>query len=167
MMKYIFIDVDGVLTDNKYIYDHSFGDWGRMFSVSDGYGLKLLSHMGFNVCIISGDYHEATKARLERFPFVKYFGNVTNKLSCIQTITKENTNSFNVYIGNEPNDLTPGLFCDEFYCPKDAHWLLKKVVLKTLSRKGGEGVITELAELLYLREYTEDDLMRTYMSWYE
>lgn len=164
-MKLIIFDIDGVLTDNTYFYNKD-GDSGRRFHIHDGYGFKLLKAIGFDVVVVSGDNHEATISRISKFPYVKGYWGVVNKLDVFNEICTNNNYSFTIFVGNDPNDLKLGKEVNRFYCPKDAHWLIKKqaVILKL---NGGKGVALEVAETLFFEEGDPETLENLYLSWFE
>ena len=52
-IKLLLLDVDGVMTDGRIIYDSDGGET-KAFDVKDGHGLKLLQRAGIRVGIITG-----------------------------------------------------------------------------------------------------------------
>ncbi|MDH3455169.1 MAG: HAD-IIIA family hydrolase [Desulfuromonadales bacterium] len=52
-IKLLLLDVDGVMTDGRIIYDNDGGET-KAFDVKDGHGLKLLQRAGIRVGIITG-----------------------------------------------------------------------------------------------------------------
>lgn len=52
-IKLLLLDVDGVLTDGRIIYDNQ-GNELKAFDVKDGHGLKMLQRAGIAVGIITG-----------------------------------------------------------------------------------------------------------------
>ncbi|MEA3544892.1 MAG: phenylphosphate carboxylase subunit delta, partial [Thermodesulfobacteriota bacterium] len=52
-IKLLLLDVDGVLTDGRIIYDNH-GNELKAFDVKDGHGLKMLQRAGIEVGIITG-----------------------------------------------------------------------------------------------------------------
>ena len=52
-IKLLILDVDGVLTDGRIIFDSN-GVESKFFNVKDGHGIKLLQRSGIEVGIISG-----------------------------------------------------------------------------------------------------------------
>jgi len=61
-IKFLMMDVDGVLTDGKVIYNDQ-GLEIKMFNVRDGMGIKLLKEAGIDVVIISSRKSEAVRYR--------------------------------------------------------------------------------------------------------
>jgi 3-deoxy-D-manno-octulosonate 8-phosphate phosphatase (KDO 8-P phosphatase) len=52
-IKLLLLDVDGVMTDGRIIYDSNGGET-KAFDVKDGHGLKLVQRAGIQVGIITG-----------------------------------------------------------------------------------------------------------------
>ena len=61
-IKLLILDVDGVLTDGRIVYDN-FGDELKLFSVNDGLGVYLLRKAGIKTVIITA---KKTNAVLKR-----------------------------------------------------------------------------------------------------
>ena len=52
-IKLLLLDVDGVLTDGRIIFDSNRVE-SKFFNVKDGHGIKMLQRAGIEVGIISG-----------------------------------------------------------------------------------------------------------------
>ncbi len=52
-IRLLILDVDGVLTDGRIIYDDR-GEEIKHFHVRDGHGIKLAEHYGITVVLITG-----------------------------------------------------------------------------------------------------------------
>jgi 3-deoxy-D-manno-octulosonate 8-phosphate phosphatase (KDO 8-P phosphatase) len=52
-IKLLILDVDGVMTDGRIIYDSN-GIESKFFNVKDGHGIKMLQRSGIEIGIISG-----------------------------------------------------------------------------------------------------------------
>lgn len=63
-IKLLLLDVDGVLTDGRIIYDSEGGET-KSFDVKDGHGLKLLQRAGIRVGIITGRQSAIVARRAE------------------------------------------------------------------------------------------------------
>jgi 3-deoxy-D-manno-octulosonate 8-phosphate phosphatase (KDO 8-P phosphatase) len=63
VIKVIFLDVDGVLTDGNITYD-SFGREVKSFNVKDGYGIVRALNSGIDVVVISGRFSSQVEKRL-------------------------------------------------------------------------------------------------------
>jgi 3-deoxy-D-manno-octulosonate 8-phosphate phosphatase (KDO 8-P phosphatase) len=54
-IKLLAFDVDGVLTDNN-VWMNEVGQWRRMFSVRDGYGIQMLRELRLSNGIHHGQF---------------------------------------------------------------------------------------------------------------
>ena len=152
-IKLFITDCDGCLTDGGMYYSE-FGDELKKFNTRDGMGIKLLNDIGIITGIITGESRELNKRRVEKLKIKEYhFGiddklGVVNHLCDIYGIRKSQI----VYIGDDINDLEAirdikrsGGFT---VCPKDAHKTIKRNVNYVGKKKGGEGIVREIADLI-------------------
>ncbi|MCX5910111.1 MAG: HAD-IIIA family hydrolase [Deltaproteobacteria bacterium] len=58
----LLLDVDGVLTDGRIIFDGAGEEW-KFFNVKDGHGIKMLQRAGLAVGILSGRSSRAVRVR--------------------------------------------------------------------------------------------------------
>ena len=65
----LIFDIDGVMTDGRIFWQG--GQWYRMFSVQDGYGVSQLLKKGFPVAVMSGGDSADVRARMEHLR-IKY-----------------------------------------------------------------------------------------------
>lgn len=62
-IKWLLLDVDGVLTDGRLIYSEN-GEEIKIFHVHDGHGIKMIQSLGIKVGVISGRGCSALEFRL-------------------------------------------------------------------------------------------------------
>ena len=53
-----------------------------------------------------------------------------------------------IYVGNDLNDLSAMRFCGCSIAPSDAHKLIKEKATLVLDKKGGEGFVREIIEII-------------------
>ena len=63
-VRVLILDIDGVMTDGRIFWTEGTG-WGAMYSVIDGYGIRLLMKSGIHVCMISGGGFASHRKRAE------------------------------------------------------------------------------------------------------
>jgi len=63
-IKLLLLDVDGVLTDGRIIYDNH-GNELKAFDVKDGHGLKMVQRAGIKVGIITGRRSDVVSRRAQ------------------------------------------------------------------------------------------------------
>ncbi len=77
-IKLLLLDVDGVLTDGRIIYDSEGGET-KSFDVKDGHGLKLLQRAGIRVGIITGRQSVIVARRAEELGIELVYQGVKDK----------------------------------------------------------------------------------------
>ncbi len=148
-IKLLITDVDGVLTDGG-LYYTSEGLIMKKFNVKDGMGIKLLKQAGIKTAIITTDTSDLVKLRAERIKVDYLFMGIWNKEKKMQEICEiENISNENVaFIGDDVNDIGIIKEAGLTASPIDGIEDVKQIVDIVLSRKGGEGVFREFAEMI-------------------
>ena len=148
-VKLLMLDVDGVLTDGKIIYNDR-GEEIKAFNVRDGHGLKLLMRAGIEVALITGRKSKVVLHRARDLGIKKVYQRVTNKIEIYEKILKEKKLK-DIHVGFVGDDLVdiPVLKRAGFSAAVgDAIPEVKKVVDYVASKRGGEGAVREICELL-------------------
>ena len=150
----ILIDVDGTLTDGKISFD-SDGKSSLGFSISDGYGLKILSQNNLNLIILSGSYSKAITHRMRGLGLRKNNINIgiSNKYNFINIMIEKKLliPDHTLYIGDDLNDLDAMLLVKFKACPQNAHIRVKNVSNYVSTRIGGDGAVREILEYFFPR----------------
>ena len=148
-IKLFISDVDGVLTNGKIFWSENSG-WTRIFSVKDGYGLKLLSRLGIELAIISGASSRDLKERAKLFSISHLYLGSEDKIIPYQDLREKTgykDDEFS-YIGDELFDIPVlrkvGLSATVSDAPKE----VKKEVDYITKHRGGEGAVRELVDML-------------------
>lgn len=145
----LFLDFDGVLTNNKVIVDEN-GKESVSCNRSDSLAIKYLQGMGIKTFIISSEKNGVVKVRAKKMG-VKCVTGTYDKKSIIQKIVLK----FNfdlkkcAFIGNDLNDLEALKFCGHSYCPKDANYYIKKICKKIIPVNGGDGVLRKFLDMSF------------------
>ncbi len=87
-IKLLILDVDGVLTDGRIIYDN-FGDEFKCFSVQDGLGFALLHASKIKTIIITAKKSKPVLRRAREMGVIKVYQNVWQKLKIYEQILKK------------------------------------------------------------------------------
>ena len=147
-IKLIIYDFDGVMTNNKFILDSN-GEESVILNRGDGLGISLFKKIGIKQIILSTEKNKIVKIRAQKVGIQCFYG-IENKKSFLINFIKINKLKFNeiCYIGNDLNDLEAMLLCKFAFCPLDAVKKIKIISNKTLTSKGGEGVVRELFDYL-------------------
>jgi 3-deoxy-D-manno-octulosonate 8-phosphate phosphatase (KDO 8-P phosphatase) len=148
-VKLLMLDVDGVLTDGKIIYNDR-GEEIKAFNVRDGHGLKLLMRAGIEIALITGRKSKVVLHRARDLGIKKVYQGVINKIEIYEKILKEKKlKDINVgFVGDDLVDIPVLKRVGFSAAVGDAIPEVKKVVDYVASKKGGEGAVREICELL-------------------
>jgi len=152
-IKVFLTDVDGVMTDGGMYYSDS-GYQMKKFHAHDGMGLQLLRRTGIITGFITS---EETKLVENRFKKLKlqylYQGKRDgDKLGAVQEICEKEGVTLDqvTYIGDDVNCLELLQSVGIAACPADAVKTIREIPgIIVLSKKGGEGCIRELIDMLF------------------
>jgi len=148
-IKILILDVDGVLTDGRVIYTDS-GEEIKRFDVRDGHGLKLLMRSGIEVILLTGRESKVVLHRARDLGIEHVYQKALNKIEVYKEIlAKWNLEDKEVgFVGDDLIDL-PVLRKVGFSASvPDAVPEVKEIVDHITTKKGGEGAVREICELL-------------------
>ncbi len=148
-IKLLLLDVDGVLTDGRIIYD-SCGRDSKLFDVHDGMGVYLLKKAGIPTILITAKGSRAIKPRARDMRVEEVFENISPKSAVLDKILKKYKVSLEeiCFAGDDLVDLClmdkVGLSVAVFNaCPE-----IKQRAAYITLRQGGRGAVREIAELI-------------------
>jgi 3-deoxy-D-manno-octulosonate 8-phosphate phosphatase (KDO 8-P phosphatase) len=149
MIKLIVLDVDGCLTSGSLTYT-SAGEETKTFNVKDGLGISSWSKIGNNVAIITGKTSPMVKKRALELGITHFFQGVKDKDRVLSNIMSElNLNRHEVAaIGDDLNDYNMLSLAGRSFTPSDGIDEIKDIVGTVLSRKGGDGAVREMIDIL-------------------
>ena len=147
-IKFLTIDVDGVLTDGG-VYITEKGDIAKKFNVKDGVGIRSVINKGIHVAFLSAGKSEKlhnARAKMLGIKFV-YSGN-KEKLDVVSRWCKKLKISLDevAHIADDTNDIKLLSAVGFSACPADAVEDVKKIATVILKKKGGEGCVREFIE---------------------
>ena len=87
-IKLLILDVDGVMTDGRIIFDSN-GVESKFFNVKDGHGIKMLQRSGVEVAIISGRESAVVTNRAAELGIDRVFQKAFDKLTPFRKILAE------------------------------------------------------------------------------
>jgi 3-deoxy-D-manno-octulosonate 8-phosphate phosphatase (KDO 8-P phosphatase) len=148
-VRWLFLDVDGVLTDGGLYYTEA-GETLKRFHVHDGQGLKMVQQAGIGCVVISGRDGAALRTRLSGLGVTRMHLGVSEKLPVAQAVLRETGCSwFQVaMMGDDWPDL-PLLRRAAFACaPRDAHAQAKALADHVTERPAGQGAVRECCDIL-------------------
>src|SRR5919108_92205 len=142
-------DVDGVLTDGGMYYSET-GDELKKFNTRDGMGLKLLQRAGLITALITQEETKLVSRRGEKLAIPEVHQGTYDKLAVLEAIVAKHglTLAEAAYLGDDVNDLAALKAAGFSACPADALSPVRKVVRYICRKKGGEGAVREVADLI-------------------
>ena len=154
IFKYLFMDVDGTLTDGK-IHISNRGELYKTFDIKDGYALAVTAkNNNLEPVVITGRNSEIVDIRCKELNIQHVYQGVSNKIIKI----KELISLFDIdvkqiaYIGDDLNDLevieyikSNGGFTA---CPHNSAKEIKNIVHYVCASCGGDGAVREFIDFL-------------------
>lgn len=147
--SWVFLDVDGVLTDGRLVYGPN-GEEIKIFNVLDGYGIIKLLEKGVKVAIISGRGCSALDKRLSELNVTEVFTNCPDKMVAFNLLFNKYGNEiFNsAHIGDDEPDLALFEKVRLKVTVPNAHKSVLEKADIVLDNKGGCGAVREFCDLL-------------------
>ena len=148
-VKLLILDVDGVLTKGEIIFD-SDGRELKVFNVKDGLGVTLLSKLGIKTILLSARNSPVLKKRASDMRVAEVLGGILPKEKVIGKIK----NKYNVkigeicFVGDDLIDLGLVKIAGVGVAVADAHLALKRSADYITKKKGGQGAVREVIDLI-------------------
>jgi len=162
-IKLLLLDVDGVLTDGRIVYD-SCGHDMKFFDVHDGMGVYLLKKAGIPTILITAKGSRAIRPRARDMRVDEVFENISPKSAALDKILKKYKVSADqvCFAGDDLVDLClmdkVGFAVAVFNaCPE-----IKQRAAYITLREGGRGAVREIAELILKAQDKWQDLVSIY-----
>jgi YrbI family 3-deoxy-D-manno-octulosonate 8-phosphate phosphatase len=148
-VRMLAMDVDGVLTDAGMYYSES-GDELKKFNTRDGMGIKLLQAAGFVTAFITKEKTAIVERRGQKLAVPEVHQGIDEKLTDLTRLARKYglTPEQVAYIGDDVNDLEALRAVGFSAAPADAMPVVLQAVHYVCTKKGGEGAVRELADLL-------------------
>ena len=148
-IRIVATDVDGVLTDAGMYYSESGDEW-KKFNTRDGMGIKLLQKAGFVTAIVTQERTKLVARRAEKLAIPELHQGVMDKLAVLREMVARHGLSLSqvAYIGDDVNDLEALQAVGFSATPADGMPVIRAAVDYVCKKKGGEGCVREIAEML-------------------
>ena len=165
LIKLLILDVDGVLTDGKIIYNDR-GEEIKAFNVRDGHGLKLLMRAGIGIALITGRKSKVVLHRARDLGIKNVYQRVTNKIEVYEKILKaKKLKDENVgFVGDDLVDIPVLKRVGFSAAVGDAIPEVREVADYVASKKGGEGAVREICELLLKVQNKWEEITERYQK---
>lgn len=145
----LLLDVDGVMTDGG-VYYSSTGDELKRFHVHDGYAIVKIQQQGVTVAIVSGRSSAIVQRRAQELGIQEVHQDISNKLDIYKQLkTQYNLQDDEIAcIGDDEPDLEVIRSAGFSAAPADAVDLIRNAVNYVCTRRGGEGAVREVIDLI-------------------
>jgi YrbI family 3-deoxy-D-manno-octulosonate 8-phosphate phosphatase len=147
-IKFLVLDVDGVMTDGGMYYTES-GDQFKKFNTKDGMGIQIALKAGLKVAFLSsGSQAMIVRGRAKTLGVDHIYIGPRAKLDVLSEWCRE----FEVemkqvaYVGDDINDLEVMSAVGFSGCPADAVEAIKLKANVVLNRKGGDACVREFID---------------------
>ncbi|MBI2618524.1 MAG: HAD-IIIA family hydrolase [Ignavibacteriales bacterium] len=149
VLQLLLLDVDGVLTDGGVFFAESGDEW-KKFNIQDGYGIVRLQKSGVKVGIITGRFSRLVERRAKELGISETYQNLENKLEAYEAIKVKLglTDREIAYIGDDEPDLPVMKKTAFSAAPADAVAMVRRAADYVCKRKGGEGAVREVIDLI-------------------
>lgn len=146
-IKYVFLDVDGVLTDGRVLVNEQGEQW-RTFNVKDGYAIQYAIKQGLHVIIITGGRSIGIQKRFEGLGVKEVFLSISDKLALLEQLQKQYGFDYSecLFIGDDLPDIACMRRVGIAICPTDAVEEIKQISHYVSVRAGGDGIVRETLE---------------------
>jgi 3-deoxy-D-manno-octulosonate 8-phosphate phosphatase (KDO 8-P phosphatase) len=148
-IEFVLMDVDGVLTDGK-LYMGSKGEESKAFHVRDGLGVRMGQRGGLLFGIITGRESKVVADRAEELYITEVHQRVFEKEERFEEIMArlKFTEEQVCFIGDDLVDLPIMRRVGLSASPADAMPEILEAVDYVCARRGGEGAVREVVDLL-------------------
>jgi len=162
-IKLLLLDVDGVLTDGRIIYDSRGRDM-KFFDVHDGLGVYVLRKSGIKTILITAKGSRAIGPRARDMQVEAVFENISPKTAVLDKILKKYDVNIDeiCFVGDDLVDLClmkrVGFPVAVFNaCPE-----IKQAASYITLKEGGRGAVREVAEIILKSQGKWDEVLKLY-----
>lgn len=162
-VKLLLLDVDGVLTDGRIIYD-SAGRDSKFFDVRDGLGVTVLNKAGIKTILITAKGSKAIKPRARDMLVEAVYENILPKSVVLDRILKKYKVSSEeiCFMGDDLVDLCimkrVGFPVAVFNSCAQVRCVASYITFK----EGGRGAVREVAELILKSQGLWEKILKIY-----
>ena len=162
-IKLLILDVDGVLTDGRIIYD-SKGCDSKFFDVHDGLGVYLLKEAGIKTVLLTAKASAVLRHRAKDMGVVEIYADAFPKTDAFGKILKKYKlrDDEVCFIGDDLVDLSvmrrvglPVAVVNA--CPE-----IKQAAVYITNKSGGRGAVRETAELILKVQKKWDEVIKIF-----
>jgi 3-deoxy-D-manno-octulosonate 8-phosphate phosphatase (KDO 8-P phosphatase) len=164
-IRLLLLDVDGVLTDGTLLFAPD-GSESKAFNTQDGFGIRLLQEAGLDVGVITARSSAAVSARCENLKMRYTYQGESDKLKAYNDILRQSGRKpvEICYMGDDWLDLILLKRVGFSAAPANAVAEVQRHVHYTTSRRGGDGAVREVCDVILQARGVHHQLLQTYMN---
>ncbi len=145
----VILDVDGVLTDGRIIYDANGLEY-KCFNVHDGYGISRARDLGLKFALLSGRISKVVNHRARRQKITEVYQGAPDKVAVFRKIKREHKleDKEFCFIGDDEFDLPLLDIVGFSAAPHDAIEHVRQRVDYVTKMDGGRGAVREVLDMI-------------------
>jgi 3-deoxy-D-manno-octulosonate 8-phosphate phosphatase (KDO 8-P phosphatase) len=162
-IRWLVLDVDGVLTDGWVILDNN-GEEMKHFNVRDGHALKMIQRYGIHIMLLTGRSSQVVVHRARELNITEVHQRVLNKLEYFTEFMNQRGLTFAeiAYVGDDVVDI-PLLRQAGFSATvKDAAEEVFPLVDYVSPCEGGRGAVRDICKLILKAQGKWEEVARRY-----
>ncbi len=162
-IKLLILDVDGVMTDGRIIFDSN-GVESKFFNVKDGHGIKMLQRSGIEVGIVSGRQSQVVANRARELGIDRVYQGSLDKLTPYLEILETSglADEQVAYMGDDIIDLPVMRRVGFAAAPADALEYVLQYAHFVAKNRGGWGAVREVCDLILTAQGTWETVTARY-----
>ena len=162
-IKLLLLDVDGVLTDGRLYYGNS-GEEMKAFNIQDGLGIKLLQQGNVQVGIITGRVSALLQRRADELGISPVVQGREDKLTALNELLQTMDISLDeiAFMGDDLPDLAVIRRVGLGITPANGSATLAQQAHWQTTRRGGDGAVREVAEMILGAQGSLDSILAAY-----
>ena len=163
-IKLLILDVDGVLTDGKLLFDGQGREY-KSFHARDGHGIKLLRQTGVEVAVISGRKSNSVALRMKDLGIEYVYQGQEDKVMAFNEIIRSLSIQAEeaAHVGDDLLDLPIMRRVGLSVAVNDANFAVKEYADWCTSLSGGQGAVREVCDFIMQAQGNLEAVINSYL----
>ena len=164
-IRFLVLDVDGILTDGGLYFDDKGNEALKVFNSKDGQGIKLLQQADIKVGIITARNSVMVARRAGELGIEYLIQGRENKLMALPDLFGDAEIDYSQigYMGDDLADLAVMKQIGLAMTAADGHWFIRQQSHWISQYGGGKGAVREACDLILLAQGKFDALLKLFM----
>ncbi len=148
-IRLLVLDVDGVLTDAGMYYAEG-GEELKKFNTRDGHGIRLLADAGIRTAIVTRERTAIVARRATKLKIEDVHQGILDKRPIVKALCEKHgvTADETCYVGDDLGDLEAMTWVGLPVAVRDAMPEIRRVARYVTGKRGGEGAVREVCDLI-------------------